>query len=165
MEIIHADARVALAKQPEGVFDVVVGDVFHDISVPYHLLTREFAALVRSRLRPDGLYVMNLVDGFPEAKLLKSLYKTLREEFEHVDIWLDHVSDRPTRMTYIVSAHNNDERMPESITDGRFGRQWINVTEPALAAGMNTDELPLLTDDYVPVERLLAELLAGELGR
>jgi hypothetical protein len=30
---------------------------------------------------------------------------------------------------------------------------------------MNTDELPLLTDDYVPVERLLAELLAGELGR
>jgi len=29
MEIIHADARVALAKQPEGIFDVVVGDVFH----------------------------------------------------------------------------------------------------------------------------------------
>ncbi|MDX1346409.1 MAG: fused MFS/spermidine synthase, partial [Sedimenticolaceae bacterium] len=138
---------------------------FHDISVPYHLLTREFAALVKSRLKPDGLYLMNLVDGFPDAKLLKSHYKTLRQEFDHVDIWLDHVSDQPTRMTYIVSAHNGGDPMPERIVDNRFGRQWINITEPALSAGTDIDELPLLTDDYVPVERLLAELLAGELGR
>ncbi|MEJ2309149.1 MAG: fused MFS/spermidine synthase [Gammaproteobacteria bacterium] len=165
MEVIHEDARVALAKQPQGAFDVVVGDVFHDIAVPYHLLTREFAALVKSRLKPDGLYLMNLVDGFPDAKLLKSLYKTLQQEFAHVDIWLDHVSDEPTRMTYIVSAHNNNAPMPERIVDQRFGRQWINITEPALAAGTGLDELPLLTDDFVPVERLLAELLAGELGR
>ncbi|MEJ2322133.1 MAG: fused MFS/spermidine synthase [Gammaproteobacteria bacterium] len=143
MEVIHEDARVALAKQP----------------------TREFAALVKSRLKPDGLYLMNLVDGFPDAKLLKSLYKTLQQEFAHVDIWLDHVSDEPTRMTYIVSAHNNNAPMPERIVDQRFGRQWINITEPALAAGTGLDELPLLTDDFVPVERLLAELLAGELGR
>jgi len=165
MEIIHEDARVALAKQPEQMFDVLVGDVFHDISVPYHLLTREFAALVKSRLKPDGLYLMNLVDGFPDAKLLKSLYKTMRQEFDHVDIWLDHVSDEPTRMTYIVSAHDNSEPMPERIVDSRFGRQWINITEPALATGTGMDDLPLLTDDYVPVERLLSELLTGELGR
>jgi len=165
MEVIHEDARVALSKQPEGIFDVIVGDVFHDISVPYHPLTREFAALVKSRLRPDGLYLMNLVDGFPDAKLLKSLYKTMRQEFDHVDIWLDHVSDEPTRMTYIVSAHNNSDPMPERIADNRFGRQWINITEPALSAGTDMDDLPLLTDDYVPVERLLAELLAGDLGR
>jgi hypothetical protein len=108
---------------------------------------------------------MNLVDGFPDAKLLKSLYKTMRQEFDHVDIWLDHVSDEPTRMTYIVSAHNNTEPMPERIVDSRFGRQWINITEPALATGTGMDDLPLLTDDYVPVERLLSELLTGELGR
>ena len=165
MEVIHEDARVALARQPEQAFDVLVGDVFHDISVPYHLLTREFAALVKSRLKPDGLYVMNLVDGFPDAKLLKSHYKTLRQEFDHVDIWLDHVSDEPTRMTYIVSAHNNKDPMPERILDNRFGRQWINITEPALSAGTDIDELPLLTDDFVPVERLLSELLTGDLGR
>ena len=133
--------------------------------MPYHLLTQEFAALVKSRLKPDGIYLMNLVDGFPEAKLLKSLHKTLREEFAHVDIWLDRVSDEPTRMTYVVSAHNNGEPMPERILDERLGRQWINITEPALATGVSGDELPLLTDDFVPVERLLAELLAGKLGR
>lgn len=165
MEVIHADARVALAKQPEGVFDVVVGDVFHDISVPYHLLTQEFASLVKSRLKPDGIYLMNLVDGFPEAKLLKSLHKTLKAEFAHVDIWLDRISDQPTRMTYVISAHNNSDSMPERIVDNNYGRQWINITEPALAAGTDIDDLPLLTDDYVPIERLLAELLAGELGR
>jgi hypothetical protein len=97
--------------------------------------------------------------------LLKSLHKTLQQEFAHVDIWLDHVSDQPTRMTYIVSAHNDGDPMPERIIDSRFGRQWINITEPALAAGTGIDELPLLTDDYVPVERLLSELLTGELGR
>jgi hypothetical protein len=97
--------------------------------------------------------------------LLKSLYKTLSTEFTHVDVWLDQVSDRPTRMTYVISAHNNSEPLPEKVLDKRFGRQWLNITEPATQVGADIDELPMLTDDYVPVERLLAELLAGDLGR
>jgi spermidine synthase len=165
MRVIHADARVALAQQLPAQFDVIVGDVFHDISVPYHLLTREFAQLVKSRLKPDGIYLMNLVDGFPNAKLLKSLYKTLSQDFSHVDIWLDRISDKPVRMTYVLSAHNNQGSMPESLKANNLEREWLNVTQPALKTGENIRDLPLLSDDYVPVERLLFELLAGKLGK
>lgn len=165
MEIIHEDARVVLASQDGSQFDVVVGDVFHDIAVPYHLLTHEFAREVRLKLKPDGVYLMNLVDAFPDAKLLKSIYKTLSGEFSHVAIWLDQVSDQPTRMTYVVSAHNKDSDDPPAISENRFGRKWINITEPALALGTELETLPVLTDDFVPVERLLADLLAGKLGR
>lgn len=165
MRVIHEDARVALARQDDASFDVIVGDVFHDIAVPYHLLTHEFAQEVKRALKPDGMYVMNLVDAFPDAKLLKSLHKTLQREFKHVSIWLDRISDEAARMTYVVFAHNHEAPVPENIVDKRFGRVWINITEPALAIGTKNDELPVLTDDFVPVERLLADLLAGKLGR
>lgn len=165
MEIQHLDARVALHREEDATFDVIVGDVFHDIAVPYHLLTEEFASEVRRKLKTDGIYLLNLVDAFPDALLLKSLYKTLRQEFLHVDIWLDQVNDEPTRMTYVLSAHNSANLPVDTVRDQRFGRQWINVTEPSLSVGTNLDSLPLLSDDFVPVERLLADLLTGDLGR
>jgi len=56
MTIHHLDARPALAAYPEKHFDVIVGDVFHDIAIPYHLVTREFLHLVKTRLKPEGLY-------------------------------------------------------------------------------------------------------------
>ncbi len=92
MAIHHEDARVVLARLPaEARFDVIVTDVFHDISVPYHLVTAEFARLVRSHLAPDGLYALNLVDRFPDPLLVKSLVKTLGREFPRVEVWLDHL--------------------------------------------------------------------------
>ncbi|MHA1152836.1 MAG: fused MFS/spermidine synthase, partial [Alphaproteobacteria bacterium] len=51
LRILHEDARVALARDgSETRYDVIVGDAFRDISVPAHLVTREFAELVRERL-------------------------------------------------------------------------------------------------------------------
>jgi spermidine synthase len=59
-------------------YDVIVTDVFHDISVPYHLVTREFAQTVRRKLTDSGIYMVNIVDIFPDARLVKSLVKHCR---------------------------------------------------------------------------------------
>ena len=40
MTIVHRDARMALQHSVPGSFDVIVTDAFHDIAVPYHLVTR-----------------------------------------------------------------------------------------------------------------------------
>jgi hypothetical protein len=162
IEIIHRDARLALADQT-GRFDVIVGDVFHDVAIPQHLVTREFAALVKDRLEPDGLYVMNVVDAFPDPRLIKSITKTLSSEFQHVDLWMEGVPDDP-RVTFVVTA-TNGQRLPKTVS-ARTGppRTWSRMTEDILAFGTPADALPLLTDDYAPVERLISDLLIGEDG-
>ncbi|WP_455219430.1 fused MFS/spermidine synthase [Kaarinaea lacus] len=158
MEIIHRDARTVL-HQSQQKFDVVVTDVFHDISVPYHMVTREFAQTVKNRLSDNGLYLINIVDIFPNAKLVKSLVKTLEQEFQYVDVWLDNAPDKVTRTTYVISANKN-RSLPQTIFAQRgFQRRWLKINEPLAQTGTSVAELPVLTDDYVPVELLLSELL------
>jgi spermidine synthase len=83
---------------------VIVSDAFHDISIPYHLVTREYAELVKSRLTPDGIYLLNVLDAFPDPRLVKSMMKTLSESFEHVHVWMDMVPPEAERMTFVISA-------------------------------------------------------------
>jgi hypothetical protein len=162
MTIEHRDARLALADA-DGPFDVIVGDVFHDLAIPFHLVTTELATLVRERLRPDGLYLMNVVDAFPDPRLIKAIAKTLGTQFRHVDIWMDRVPDAP-RVTFILSA-TNGPRLPKTVLARRgFQRAWSRMTEDIMAYGTPPEEIPLLTDDYAPVERLIAGLLLGEDG-
>jgi spermidine synthase len=156
--ILHRDARLALARLEGERFDVVVGDVFHDVAVPAHLVTREFAELVRERLRPGGLYTLNIVDRHPEPRLVASLIRTLEGVFGHVDVWHQGLpSDGdPARVTYVLTA--SDTPPPASPLRARHGlpRQWERVTgrvERAVA-----DPL-VLTDSHSPVESLLAPLL------
>jgi MFS family permease len=159
MEIIHRDARMALAAHP-GPFDVVVGDVFHDVAIPYHLVTREFAAMVRQRLAPDGIYAMNVVDVMPDPRLVKAIIKTLRTEFQHVDVWMEGPPSHP-RTTFVLTAHDG-ERLPSFVrARAGFERGWHQVTELLLSMATPLEELPLLTDDHAPVERLIASLLVG----
>jgi hypothetical protein len=46
-------------------FDVVFGDAFGGLAVPWHLTTYEFLEEIRRVARPDAVYVMNLIDYGP----------------------------------------------------------------------------------------------------
>ncbi|MBW9268290.1 MAG: fused MFS/spermidine synthase [Candidatus Thiodiazotropha sp. (ex. Lucinisca nassula)] len=160
MRILHEDGRRALTAE-SGKFDVIVGDVFHDVAIPEHMVTLEFAEIVRQRLRADGIYLMNIVDAFPDPRLVRAITKTLSEVFRHVDLWMEGVPGAE-RATFVLSATNSER--PAEIVQARFGfeRTWFRVTEKLMALGKPLDELPILTDDYAPVERLIAGLLLGE---
>lgn len=163
--IKHRDARLVLLDAAPGSFDVVVGDVFHDISIPYHLLTREYVQLVKSRLSANGFYTLNVIDAWPDALLAKSILKTLRSEFRYVDIWADRIPIRPTRMTYVISATDKSE-MPDKVSSKRgIQRTWKRLTNRIIPNEQALVNVPMLTDDYVPVERLIAPLLLTKMGR
>ncbi len=163
MRVVHADARTVLARE-ETRYDVLVGDAYHDISIPYHLVTREYAELVKARMAPDGLYVLNVLDAFPDARLVKAIMKSLDSVFRHVDVWIDELPEVPNRMTLVISA-SDAHPMPDQIfSQAGMPRQWFRVTEPMRHTGTAFAELPLLTDDYAPVERLVSVLLTDEEG-
>ena len=61
------DARVTLRGEPTDSADLVVGDAFGGVAVPWHLTTEEFARDIRRVLRPDGLYLLNVIDYEPRA--------------------------------------------------------------------------------------------------
>ena len=67
LEVVVGDARTSIAAQPTGSYDVVVGDAFGSLAVPWHLTTREMVAEVRRVLRPGGTYVLNVIDNPPNA--------------------------------------------------------------------------------------------------
>ncbi len=163
--IHHGDARTVLWREPPQSYDVIVTDAFHDIAIPYHLVTREYAALVKSRLRAGGLFVTNVVDAFPDPRMVKALVRTLRLEFAAVDVWLDRIPDRPERMTYVIGA--SDRAHAGDVIEARQGlrRAWLRINEPLFRTGTPLADLPVFSDDFVPVERMIAGLLLRHEGR
>jgi spermidine synthase len=159
INIYHQDARLTLTQQPSNYYDVIIGDVFHDITVPYHLITREYLALVKSRLKSNGIYMMNLVDGYPDPRLLKSVYRTLKSEFREVHIYLEKIPDQATRHTYVIIAGDIFQPLPMIKPELSVTRKWYNITSQILDNGTPINKLPLLTDDFSPVDRLLHKVL------
>ncbi len=62
LRVDTGDARLALEDLPGGAFDVVVGDAFGGLAVPWHLTTEEIVADIARVLRPNGIYVINVID-------------------------------------------------------------------------------------------------------
>ena len=164
MNIIHTDARIALQRQAEKSFNVIVGDVFHDVVIPYHFLTREYAQLVSSRLTDGGIYVLNLVDVPHDPVLLKSLHKTLSSVFKYVDIWSDDINKEYLRQTYVISANNSRPMPVEHHAASGPKRYWKNMTPQILRQGQSMASIPVMSDDFAPVERMTRDLVFGEQG-
>ena len=159
---VHEDARAALASLPASQrFDVIFGDAFHDISVPQHLVTDEFHALVAGRLAPGGVYAMNVVDRLRAPRFVLSLAQTLRHRFAHVELWLDVEAIRPheARTTWIVLASDRATGLDELSSDYGFARTWVRIPLTPMVAEVGADRLVHLTDDFAPVDRLLSDLL------
>ncbi len=163
LEVTHQDARSLLRSLPEGAaFDVIVGDAFHDISVPQHLTTLEFARLLESRLKPAGFYALNVIDGARRPLFLLASVRTLGRVFDRVEVWVDETQLAGGRVTYLVVAGRSGsgrERLAGVVPAGPGWRRW-----PAedLARRIAAAEVPLLTDDFAPVDRLMLPVLAED---
>ena len=150
----HMDARRALQMDDKARYDVIIGDAFHDIAVPPHLVTGEFFALVRVRLANAGVFVMTVVDQAPAPRFLLSLVATLRSSFNNVEVWLDDAQAKG-RATFIVLAAAR--ATPASIVHSPVNpeRTWQRWSNAHLAAQTDRLQPLMLSDDYAPVARLL----------
>jgi hypothetical protein len=58
--VIVGDARLELAKQPRGAYDLVVADAFSSDAVPTHLITREAMMLYLDSVDEDGVVLVHV---------------------------------------------------------------------------------------------------------
>ncbi len=157
------DGRQYLQEMAErGAYDLIIQDAVNDLSVPYHLMTREYDTLVRSLLQPDGIYLLTVIDEIPRGGFLRSAIRTMQDVFPHVELLHDARSGSKGQGVYIVAGSVRPlelERLPEllrglGIDRPRTGRVPRSEVDAYLAAGPAL----LLTDDFAPVDNLLAEL-------
>src|SRR6056297_3632340 len=85
IEVALGDARTTIDRGTPGQHDVVIGDAFGGVAVPWHLATREFTAKVHARLRPGGVYTLNLIDYGPRS-FLRAEVATVAAVFDHVAV-------------------------------------------------------------------------------
>lgn len=164
LAIHHRDARSLLQSLPrEPRFDVVFGDAFHDISIPPHLVTREFHSEIVQRLNPGGFYVLNVVDNGANPAFLFSLIKTLKLDFGVVEAWAEEGEmGAQGRVTFVVLASEKPSKL--GVLEAKYGinRKWFRLAAKNLMARVVDKNVPVLTDDFAPVDRLMAPLLLSE---
>lgn len=85
LRAIHMDGRQFVAeKAAPGSYDLVVQDAVNDLSVPAHLMTREYNGAVKAAMKPGGVYLLTIIDSVDGGKLWKAAMTTLKQTFGHV---------------------------------------------------------------------------------
>jgi predicted membrane-bound spermidine synthase len=161
----NEDARMFLARgATTGQYDIVIGDVFNDLSAPFHLTTVEFNRMVKARLAPGGIYMVNIIDDYRHGRYLASFVKTMQAAFENVYLlgtageasWRE-----PGLANYVVVASDRPVDMDAYL---RFlsGAGTAIRSKPletaSLTAFLTSREAMVLSDDRAPTEILMAPL-------
>ncbi len=152
IEAYDEDARTLMASLEDGEpYDLIFGDAFNDFSVPYHLTTLEFTQLVDRLLAPDGLYVANIVDGGGRGSFMRAFVRTQKAVFEHVAVIPTISSWRSApRTTWVVVASQEPLELDHITSPG------APLPQDELDEYLAMEPPLILTDDYVPVDNLLA---------
>jgi spermidine synthase len=156
IEVFVEDGRLRLGQLADERYDLVIGDAFGGVSVPWHLATREAVSEVKRVLPDEGIYVVNLLD-YGRLAFARAQVATLADVFNHVALatetdTLTQGEDAGGNLVVIAS----DEAIDVASIEARLAEQrieWDVIGSAELA--MWTGAAPVLTDDYAPVDQLL----------
>lgn len=166
LKVVTQDAR-RFVQTTDQKYDVVFVDCYYADSLPFHLTTNEFFGEVKNVMEPDGVIAYNIVGSVSgeRSELFRSMYKTVSNTWAHR--WVYPIGIADTGLTdmnrnIIVVASDTDvtpaelARRTETNVDGRvqlveFPTFAVDLYTPHIP----TDDVPLLTDAYAPVDSLI----------
>jgi spermidine synthase len=172
---VREDPRLRIAVQDGRQFllrsarkyDIIILDAYFAESIPFHLTTVEFYRLVKSRLEPGGVVISNVIGALegPRSQLFRAMYKTHGQVFPGMYPFA--VAFRPYLDTDVIRnimLVATDERgLSRSQILARARQVASRTTFPRFLqyAGdyydgtIATSDVPILTDDYAPVDTLI----------
>ena len=159
------DGRAVLARA-RGPYDLVVLDAYNATGVPFHLMTREFYDLVKSRMTPDGVFAANFIGRLMgrDNRLFWASYRTLRERFGQVYLMNPELASGKSAFEgnlILLSTLSADPMGREEFRErakllsekwklhflGLWGQAFLHSPDPPPGT-------PVLTDSFAPVEAL-----------
>ncbi len=148
---------------PKASYSLVVQDAVNDLSVPYHIMTREYNDRVRELLKADSIYLLTVIDLFNDGQLLRSAVRTMKLTFPSVQLLAAGPAwESGGANVWIIAGSTQGLDIPalksllaaNGISDVRITEMPPNLLEEYVANGPRI----ILTDEYAPVDNLIAIL-------
>ncbi len=166
LRITVQDGRLFLRKTDQK-YDLILVDAYFAESIPFHLTTSEFVHLAHTRLAPGGIIVSNLIGALegPQSALFRAMYKTFATEFG--GLYPFPTGFQPSRdldalrNIILVASDQRGLTRWEILAKARQVARRVTFPEFRTYAGDYYDgeilraDVPVLTDDYAPVDTLL----------
>jgi spermidine synthase len=171
------DARTSVSVQDgrrflvttRNQYDVIIVDAYYAESIPFHVTTVEFMQLLKRRLNPGGVGIFNVIGSVtgPDSKLVRSEYKTIRQVFRSCGYFpILEVGEQPndyspTNVRNVILVASEQPLAPAEVRRRAAGvkNQRLPHLLPAAEAftgkPLPTGDVPLLSDDFAPVDRLI----------
>lgn len=97
-----------------------------------------------------------MVDRAREPRFLYALVSTLRASFLAVEVWISNdVTLQDQRVTFIVVASDTPTPEGQIVAQRGFDRAWSRWPTSDLEERIQESDVPVMTDDFAPVERML----------
>lgn len=151
LRAVEEDGRRFFARD-RGRYDIVMIDAYRGTFVPFHLLTKEFFTIVKSRLTPGGVVAQNIE---PCTMLYPAAVNTLRATFANVELYeasgnvvaiaYDGPEKTRAELGARAAALQAQHRFYHPLPDLMRGRQIVRRDMPG---GQ------VLVDDFAPAEAL-----------
>jgi MFS family permease len=169
---IHiGDARAFLAGKANNphddnnLYDIVFLDTFKDIAIPFHLATREFFGLVRQRMSPRGVLLMNInLRGAETPDLVQMIGQTAATAFLRV---CRHDVNEQQNSLLAAFCHPQAREYFDAALEGlaehdprcRLALSWAQGAHEIPAAPL------VFSDDWAPVEAMAQRALGAFFGK
>jgi len=156
----------------KGHYQLVIQDAVNDLSVPYHLMTKEYNDAIKQTLAPGGAYLLTLIDSIEKGELWRAAVHTMRESFPNV-ILLDPVgfTSPKARTVFIVVG----SEQPLDVADVRAVAEEVYLRQGherrAFTHQLSHESLEhylagrrkiILTDQYAPVDNLMSPIFRDQ---
>jgi spermidine synthase len=160
MKVQAVDGRIFLQKTPHR-YDMIFLDAYYADAIPFHLTTREFLQELKAKLTPSGILVSNIIGNVrgADSKLFRSVLKTLETEFgqtyvfpvvevSNIIVIATQGKERLGKQEVIRRSRRLEDERKVQFPLERFAHTYVLERIPM-------DDVPVLTDDYAPVDGLL----------
>jgi tetratricopeptide (TPR) repeat protein/MFS family permease len=151
-----------LLQQSEGKpfekYDFIYEDAINDYSVPFQLVTEEFNEKIAKILKPEGVYLVNLIEIFNSGMFLGSMIQTLEKTFPYVYVLSEH-GPHSIRNTFVMVASFVPLDLQGIIGPNIRSAEIWYLSSSEIDALKQRARYGMITDDYAPVENMLASVV------
>lgn len=153
------DGRVFLKEKTTGKYDLILIDAYHDITIPFHMTTKEFYSEVKEHLKPEGILVLNInIHSEKDPKLIDCLTQTVKAVMEKV-----YRSDLVFDTNSLIFASQNQNCLPVFLDNSRriSPDHLLYPIMKYITGNLRevTQKAYILTDEVAPVEIMGHEVL------
>ncbi|MHC4740978.1 MAG: fused MFS/spermidine synthase [Planctomycetota bacterium] len=151
-------AQESMGRQSKK-YDFIYEDALDHYSVPFQLTTREFNEKIARVLNDDGIYMIELIDTAESGLFLGAMLNTLKLTFPFVTVISERNVKIEDRNTFVVIAAKRELKLDGVCEEADAGEDVWYFQNADMEMFAQKSGNMILTDDYAPVEHLLAPVI------